>query len=72
MSNVYSYVHDHSDPGSVFLVMVGGEGYTRMIFPELKSEATLTAKGEFVHVNMVLSTEFFKRDKTMSLDILIL
>jgi hypothetical protein len=50
MSNGCSYVHEHSDPGSGFLVMVGGEGCTRMLLPESKSEATLTAKGEFFHV----------------------
>eukprot|EP00957_Ditylum_brightwellii_P069878 5306814-Ditylum_brightwellii.AAC.1 len=44
MSNGCSYVQEHSDPGSGYLVMVGGEGCTRMLFPESKSEATLTAK----------------------------
>ena len=50
MSNGCSYIHEHSDPTSGFLVMVRGEGCTRMIFPESKSKATLAAKGEFVHV----------------------
>eukprot|EP00957_Ditylum_brightwellii_P093850 7146620-Ditylum_brightwellii.AAC.1 len=44
MSNGCSYVYEHSDPGNGFLVMVGDEGCTRMLFPDLKSEATLTAK----------------------------
>jgi hypothetical protein len=33
MSNGCSYVHEYSDPTSGFLVMVGGEGCTRMFFP---------------------------------------
>eukprot|EP00957_Ditylum_brightwellii_P091257 6948205-Ditylum_brightwellii.AAC.1 len=44
VSNGCSYVHDHSDPGYGFLVMVGGEGCTRMLFSDSKSEATLTTK----------------------------
>jgi hypothetical protein len=54
MSNGCSYVHEHSDPGSGFLVMVGGEGCTRMLFPESKSEVTLAAKDEFIHVKHVV------------------
>eukprot|EP00957_Ditylum_brightwellii_P086801 6605508-Ditylum_brightwellii.AAC.1 len=44
MSNGFSYVHEHFDPGSGFLVMVGGEDCTRLLFPDSKSEARLTAK----------------------------
>eukprot|EP00957_Ditylum_brightwellii_P085871 6532741-Ditylum_brightwellii.AAC.1 len=45
MSNGCSYIHEHSDPGNGFLIMVGGEVCTRMFFPDSESEATLTAKG---------------------------
>eukprot|EP00957_Ditylum_brightwellii_P144458 11004054-Ditylum_brightwellii.AAC.1 len=44
MSNGCSYVHEYSGPGIGYLVIVGSEEYTRMHFPESKSEATLTAK----------------------------
>eukprot|EP00957_Ditylum_brightwellii_P201844 15327487-Ditylum_brightwellii.AAC.1 len=33
VSNGCSYVHEHSGPGSGYLVMVGSEGCTRMHFP---------------------------------------
>ena len=61
MSNGCSYVHEHSDPGSGFLVMVGGEGCTRMFFLESKSEATLTAKGDFVHVKHGVKHRVFSK-----------
>ena len=69
MSNGCSYVHEHSDPGSGFLVMVGGEGCTRMFFPESKSEATLTAKGEFVHVKHGVKHRVFSKGTRLCLSI---
>eukprot|EP00957_Ditylum_brightwellii_P003859 293022-Ditylum_brightwellii.AAC.1 len=59
MSNQCSYVHEHFDLGSGFLVMVGGEGCTRMLFPDSKNEATLTAKGEFIHVKYGVKHQVF-------------
>eukprot|EP00957_Ditylum_brightwellii_P172078 13100690-Ditylum_brightwellii.AAC.1 len=69
MSNGCSYVHKHSDPRSGFLVMVGGEGFTRMLFPDSKSEATLTAKGEFVHVKYGVKHQVFSKGTRLCLSI---
>eukprot|EP00957_Ditylum_brightwellii_P184635 14062194-Ditylum_brightwellii.AAC.1 len=61
MSSGCAYAHEHSDPGSGYLVMVGGKGCTRMHFPESKREATLTAKGHFIHIKHDVKYHVFSK-----------
>ena len=69
MSNGCSYVHGHTDPGDGYLVMVGGKGCTKMIFPDLKREATLTAKGEFVYIKHGVKHKVFSKGTRFCLSI---
>ena len=69
MSNGCSYVHGHTDPGDWYLVIVGGKGCTRMIFPDLKCEATVTSKGEFVYVKHSVKHQVFSKGTRFCLSI---
>ena len=64
-----AYVHKHADPGSGYLVMVGGEGCTRMHFPTEKTEATLTTKGDFVFIKHGVKHHVFSKGTRLCLSI---